>query len=110
MRHSYVTGHILKKTFPGQPIAEWAAMHHENLLGTGYPRHAQANEIPYEARLIAVADIFQALSQERPYRGHMAQAEVMSRMESMSAAGRIDPKMVSLLHTHLDRCYALAVA
>jgi putative nucleotidyltransferase with HDIG domain len=109
MRHSYDTGHILTKTFPGQPIAQWAAMHHENLLGTGYPFHSKATEIPHEARLIAVADIFQALSQERPYRGHMAQAEVMSRMEEMSTAGRIDPEMVSLLNAHLDCCYALAV-
>jgi putative nucleotidyltransferase with HDIG domain len=109
MRHSYDTGHILKMAFPDQPIAEWAAMHHENLLGTGYPFHSAAAEIPREARLIAVADIFQALAQERPYRGHMAQAEVMSRMESMSTAGRIDPAMVGLLHTHVDRCYTLAV-
>jgi hypothetical protein len=33
----------------------------------------------------------------------------MSRMESMSTAGRIDPAMVGLLHTHVDRCYTLAV-
>jgi HD-GYP domain-containing protein (c-di-GMP phosphodiesterase class II) len=109
MRHSYDTGYILKRTFPGQPISAWAAMHHENLLGTGYPFHSPATDIPREARLIAVADIFQALSQERPYRGHMAKEEVVSRMDEMSAAGRIDPEIVRLLHTHLDRCYALAV-
>ena len=109
MRHSYDSGHILGKVFPGQPIADWAAMHHENLLGTGYPFHQQATAIPREARLISVADIFQALSQERPYRGHLAKAEVMSRMEGLSAQGRIDPEIVALLHAHLDRCYALAV-
>ena len=109
MRHSYDTGHILRKVFPGQPIADWASMHHENLLGTGYPFHRLAADIPREARLIAVADIFQALSQERPYRGHMAKAEVMSRIDSLSEQGRIDPEMVQLLHTQLDPCYALAV-
>ena len=109
MRHSYDTGHILGKVFPGQPIADWASMHHENLLGTGYPFHRQAKAIPREARLIAVADIFQALSQERPYRGHMAKAEVMSRMDELRAPGRIDPEMVTLLHAQLDCCYALAV-
>ena len=45
-RHSYDTGHILKKVFPGQPIAHWAAMHHENLLGTGYPRHSRPRTCP----------------------------------------------------------------
>lgn len=109
MRHSYDTGHILRKVFPGQPIADWASMHHENLLGTGYPFHSQASEIPLEARLISVADIFQALSQERPYRGHMAKSEVMSRLDSLSAQGRVDPEMVKLLHSQLDCCYALAV-
>ncbi|HWS25464.1 MAG TPA: HD domain-containing phosphohydrolase, partial [Xanthomonadales bacterium] len=109
MRHSYDTGHILRKVFPEQPIADWASMHHENLLGTGYPYHRPATDIPPEARLIAVADIFQALSQERPYRGHMAKAEVMSRLDVLSTQGRIDPDMVRLLHAQLDPCYALAV-
>ncbi len=109
MRHSYDTGQILKKIFPDPSIADWAAMHHENLLGTGYPFHTHAKEIPPEARMIAVADIFQALSQERPYRGHMGKAEVMARMDEMCAQGRIDANMVSLLHAQLDACYALAV-
>ncbi|MFZ4535321.1 HD domain-containing phosphohydrolase [Propionivibrio sp.] len=109
MRHSYDSGHILRKVFPGQPIAEWAALHHENLLGTGYPFHCQATDIPLEARLIAVADIFQALSQERPYREHMAKNDVMSRIDSLSNQGRIDPEMVKLLHSQLDRCFELAV-
>ena len=109
MRHSYDSGHILEKVFPGQPIGAWASMHHENLLGTGYPFHREAIEIPREARLIAVADIFQALSQTRPYRGHMSKDEVMSRMDGLCAQGRIDPEMVGLLHAQLDHCYALAV-
>jgi putative nucleotidyltransferase with HDIG domain len=109
-RHSYDTGCILKKVFPDQPIADWAAMHHENLLGTGYPFRRLAGGIPREARLIAVADIFQALSQERPYRGHMNPVDVMAKMAEMCAQGRIDPEMVALLGNHLDQCYALAVA
>lgn len=46
MRHSYDTGQILKRAFPDQPVAQWAAMHHENLLCTGYPYHCQASAIP----------------------------------------------------------------
>lgn len=109
MRHSYDSGHILGRMFPGQPIAGWASMHHENLLGTGYPHRSLAPEIPREARLIAVADIFHALSQERPYRGHMAKSEVISRIDSLRAEGRVDSEMVELLHSQLDLCYALAV-
>lgn len=109
-RHSYDTGHILKKVFPDQPIADWAGMHHENLLGTGYPSHCLPGGIPREARLIAVADIFQALSQERPYRKNMSKSEVIARMDGLSAQGRIDPEMVALLHRQLDQCYALAIS
>lgn len=109
MRHSYDTGQILKRIFPDQPIAQWAAMHHENLLGTGYPHHYLASAIPREARLIAVADIFQALAQERPYRAHIAKAQVMASVEVLCAQGRLDCDTVELLRTQLDQCYALAV-
>jgi len=108
-RHSYDTGHILRKVFPGQPIARWAAMHHENLLGSGYPRHIAAAGIPREARLIAVADIFQACCQERPYRRRLAAGEVMAELDALSAAGRIDAEMVELVRSRLAACYALAI-
>lgn len=108
-RHSYDTGQILRKVFPHLAIADWAAMHHENLLGTGYPTHRPAGEIPREARLIAVADIFQALSQNRPYRHPMDCAAVMALIEKMVRQGRIDAEMVALLRRHADACYALAL-
>jgi putative nucleotidyltransferase with HDIG domain len=108
-RHSFDTARILNKVFPGQPIAEWASLHHENLLGTGYPYHSRASDIPREARLIAVADIFQALSQERPYRKRLAANDVVSALEVMRAQGRIDSEMVALVRANIERCYALAV-
>lgn len=109
MRHSYDTGRLLKKVFPGQPIADWASMHHENLLGTGYPEHRAASCIPREARLIAVADIFQALSQQRPYRARLGAGEVMAKLDELLKLGRVDREMVDLLRANLDSCYALAV-
>lgn len=106
-RHSYDTGQILRKVFP-LPIAEWAAMHHENLLGTGYPDHLPAAMIPRQARLIAVADIFQALAQDRPYRARMSAEAVIATLREFAAAGRIDPGLVDLAAGHLVRCYELA--
>lgn len=108
-RHSYDTGRILKKVFPGQPIAEWASMHHENLIGTGYPDHLDAIRIPMEARLISVADIFHALSQDRSYRVRMKHGDVMAKLDELREMGRIDGEMVDLVRTHLVECYALAV-
>lgn len=108
-RHSYDTGRILKKVFPGQPIADWASMHHENLIGTGYPDHLAAGRIPMEARLISVADIFHAFSQDRPYRDSMDAAHVMARLDEFGALGRLDSEMIELVRTHLAQVYALAV-
>lgn len=108
-RHSYDTGRILKKVFPGQPIADWASMHHENLIGTGYPDHLAAARIPMEARLISVADIFHAFSQDRPYRDSMDAAHVMARLDEFGALGRLDSEMIELVRTHLAQVYALAV-
>ncbi len=109
MRHSYDTGHILRRVFPGEPIAAWASMHHENLLGSGYPFHHQAGTIPREAQLIAIADIFQALSQDRPYRGPLGCAQVMQELDGLQAQGRVDAEMVELLRANLASCYSLAV-
>ncbi len=108
-RHSYDTGHILKHVFPGEQIADWASMHHENLLGTGYPFHHMARAIPHEAQLIAIADIFQALSQDRPYRGPLGCIQVVEEIEELQALGSVDGEMVELLRANLEHCYSLAV-
>lgn len=107
-RHSYDTARILRMAFPGLPLAEWGGMHHENLLGTGYPSHRQANEIAREARLIAVADIFQALSQDRPYRARLEAAKVMAHLDALAAEGQLDATLVGLVRSHLPACYAIA--
>ncbi|MBL0209611.1 MAG: HD domain-containing protein [Holophagaceae bacterium] len=109
MRHSYDTHHILRRVFPGEQIAEWASMHHENLLGTGYPFHRLARGIPREARLIAIADIFQALSQDRPYRGPLGCIQVFEEIEALQSDGCVDTEMVELLRANLEDCYSMAV-
>ncbi|KAB2969230.1 HD domain-containing phosphohydrolase [Zoogloea sp.] len=108
-RHSYDTGRILKKVFPSLPLAEWASMHHEDLIGTGYPSQLHAKDIPWQARLIAVADIFQALSQDRPYRPRLESSAVMAHLDELLAEGRLDAGLVELLRHHVDCCYRLAV-
>ncbi|MDE3244928.1 MAG: HD domain-containing protein [Acidobacteriota bacterium] len=109
MRHSFDTGHILRDVFPGEPIADWASLHHENLLGTGYPFHHGASAIPREARLIAIADIFQALCQDRPYRGPLGCIQVFEEIEELLAQGCVDGELVELLRANLEDCYSIAV-
>ena len=59
---------ILSKVHTSWPIAEIAWQHHERLDGSGYPRGLKGKDILKEAKIIAVADIVEAVSAHRPYR------------------------------------------
>ena len=50
--------------------------HHESMDGTGYPDHLAGEEIPLEARILAVADSFDAMSSNRPYRRRLSLAQI----------------------------------
>jgi len=107
-RHAYDSFRILRNVFGATPIAYWAGAHHENLLGTGYPFHRPGKQLDLEARIISVADIFQALSQTRPYREQQSRDEVFAQLLERAQAGRVDNEVVELLEQELDVCYALA--
>jgi HD-GYP domain-containing protein (c-di-GMP phosphodiesterase class II) len=59
---------ILRRVRAFDQIAEWASLHHESITGNGYPFRRHGGEIPVQARIVAVADVFQAIAQDRPYR------------------------------------------
>lgn len=68
-RHAAYTESILARIAQFQELARVAGAHHERLDGKGYPRGVAAAEIALETRIITVADIFDAITAERPYRG-----------------------------------------
>ncbi|MGE5630324.1 MAG: HD-GYP domain-containing protein [Caulobacteraceae bacterium] len=92
--HTYYTKLILKKIKGMEDIAEWAANHHETLLGTGYPEGLGPEKLSQESRILAVCDIFQALTEARPYRDGMPIEKAFSIMDSMVQKGNIDSKVV----------------
>lgn len=67
-QHTYYTYRILKQIDGFSTIAEWAAYHHETLDGTGYPFRIKEHELSLGSRIVAVADVFAALTENRPYR------------------------------------------
>ena len=67
-RHPVDSHHLLSGKF-GDEVADIAAAHHERLDGSGYPYGLRGDEIPMEARIIAVADSFDAMTSVRPYKG-----------------------------------------
>jgi HD-GYP domain-containing protein (c-di-GMP phosphodiesterase class II) len=73
--HSFETYQILRHISGFEEIACWAAYHHEEPDGHGYPFHLSAASMSVEARILRVADIFQALAQDRPYRAGLSAAK-----------------------------------
>ncbi|HVB53926.1 MAG TPA: HD domain-containing phosphohydrolase [Candidatus Acidoferrales bacterium] len=70
-RHTSITHDILSPLWPLDDVAEMAASHHERLDGTGYHRHLRGPEMPHGAEILAVADVYEALTAHRPYRRGM---------------------------------------
>ncbi len=106
--HSFDTEQILKRIGGFGEIARIASLHHETLDGTGYPRRIKGEAIPKAARIIAVADIFQALVQNRPYRQPLSLDAACEVMTQMVVRGKLDPEVVGVLFAHGKEAYALA--
>jgi putative nucleotidyltransferase with HDIG domain len=107
--HSYGTLQVLKRLPAVEEIAQWAAFHHETPDGHGYPFHVGGSALPLEARIINVADIFQALAQERPYRKPMAPEEIMAILQERADLGRADPLVVAEVAADLQNCHRVAL-
>jgi putative two-component system response regulator len=67
--------------------------HHEKFDGSGYPDGLRGEQIPVTARVMAIADVYDALSTERPYRPALSQAETFGTMETEVAKGWWDPRL-----------------
>lgn len=87
----------------GQSSREVLAVlyHHERLDGSGYPYGLKAESIPIEARIVAVADTYDALTSDRPYRHACSRAEAR-RVLIEEAGSRLDSRAVSALFDALD--------
>ncbi len=78
-------------------VPEYAGGHHERMDGKGYPRSLTRDEMSIPARMMAIADIFEALtSQDRPYKQAMKLSETMEIMVDMVASNHIDPELFRL--------------
>jgi len=106
--HSFETLQILKKIAGFEDITNWAANHHEAPGGHGYPFGLDGATLPLEARILRVADIFQAMVQDRPYRQGLTTDAVIRFMNEQSQKGSVDATVCTVLLQHLDAIYAIA--
>ncbi|MFT5697387.1 MAG: putative nucleotidyltransferase with HDIG domain [Desulforhopalus sp.] len=108
--HSYVTYMILSRIGGLEDITVWASDHHEKIDGSGYPFKKQGSELPLESRIIMVADIFQALAQDRPYRTSLSADNIVDILQADVGCGKLDKEIVQIIAADTDQCYRKAVS
>ncbi|MBF0497198.1 MAG: HD domain-containing protein, partial [Deltaproteobacteria bacterium] len=108
-QHPYHTYSVLKRSGFSHHIAEWAGFHHEKLDGSGYPFHLDARRIDLGSRIVAIADIFIALAEDRPYRKRMKKCEVLSVIGNMCDNGLLDGHVHNVLRENYDEVIEITI-
>ncbi len=108
-RHPEI-GHRMLESLGVDPVAEWVLHHHERWDGTGYPERLSGEEIPLGARIIFVADAYDAMTSDRAYRGRLTPREAIEELERCSGT-QFDPAIVAAFARELsDRTPVVAAA
>ena len=102
-KHSYITYCILSKIKGFEQIAVWASYHHEKLNGSGYPFHVKGENFNKLARIMAVADIVTAITEDRPYRLGMDGERAIGILYDMVEKGEIDKGTVDIVKENFTR-------
>jgi HD-GYP domain-containing protein (c-di-GMP phosphodiesterase class II) len=92
--HVYHTWRLLKDIPGFEQICAWASNHHEKLDGSGYSFGKKAEELDFNSRLLACLDIYQAVSEPRPYHPARNHKDTMDILRDMAAKGQIDEGIV----------------
>ncbi len=96
VQHPRLTREILARIDSFDELAEIAGSHHEKLDGSGYPNSLMGSKLSLESRIVAVADVYQALIERRPYRKGMSHGEAMKVLYRL-AGSKLDPHCVAAL-------------
>ncbi len=92
-----------------QVLMNIISCHHEYLDGSGYPNGKSGDEIPVEARVITVADIFDALTSIRPYKKPWDVDDAIDELRRMASESKLDSRVVEALAKHRDEAARLVV-
>lgn len=94
-QHPSYSRRILEGLRGMEEVALWVGAHHERPDGRGYPEMMSGPEIPLEARIIGIANVYVALTADRPYRAGLRRAEALKVLEG-AAGTQLDPQLVRL--------------
>jgi HD-GYP domain-containing protein (c-di-GMP phosphodiesterase class II) len=97
--HARLTWELLRDIDGFQSISVWAACHHEKLNGLGYPFGKKFEELDFNSRLMTCLDIYQAVSEDRPYHPGRNHESTMQILQKMADSGEIDRDIVKDIDT-----------
>jgi HD-GYP domain-containing protein (c-di-GMP phosphodiesterase class II) len=101
-RHPVKGAEILSKFRPLKPIIPIIKYHHENFDGSGYPKGLKGNDIPLEARILAVVSCFEAMITDKPYRKALSISQAIKEVNKNSGL-QFDPKVVEIFQEAVRR-------
>jgi HD-GYP domain-containing protein (c-di-GMP phosphodiesterase class II) len=100
--HALHTHRLLEKVPDLGYGITWASQHHERLDGSGYPDHSAAGDIAFGSRVIAVADIYTAITEDRPYRAGVPGNEALVELKHLTDEGYLDGEVFQALTSNYE--------
>jgi HD-GYP domain-containing protein (c-di-GMP phosphodiesterase class II) len=92
--HTFYTRKALEQLSVFENLALWAANHHERLDGSGYPYQIDAEGLAFEDRLLMILDVYQALTESRPYRQALDSGQALHILRENAEQGKLDSRIV----------------
>ena len=105
--HVYHTYQTLEPFEVLRLVSQWGSLHQERLNGTGYPFGLVADDLPLGARIMAVADVFTALTEDRPYRKGMDTKHTKAVLQTMADNEELDTSLIARAFKHYEMLNAI---
>ncbi len=95
--HTYYSYYLIDKIRGLEEINRYASFHHETTDGRGYPFRIGGTDLKEGSRIMAVADVFTAVTEKRPYRDGMSEKRAMETIENLALDAKLDAEIVSMV-------------
>lgn len=101
--HTYYSYYVLENIKEIPQLKEWAAYHHEAIDGSGYPFKLDNKKLSIGSKIMAAADIFTALGEDRPYRKGFGKEKIIEILSNKAQNNKIDKSITSLIIENFDK-------